>query len=190
MVAQLSAAIQDYFSMGNSAATTKIYKSGLHQYVTFCSKINQPPIPVSEDRLLLFVTHLVHQNLSYVTIQVYLSAVRYSRVTTSKSTATDTQITSQLHYVLDGIWKTCAMTHQPKERLPIIFHTMKCLYTVFSKHPTNYKDIMILAACCLAYFGLLRVGKFTTVSPDFFNQSINLLLLDVALDSRTSPMLV
>jgi len=74
-MSQLSAAAQTYFSMGISTVTKKAYRSGLQKYVSFCSQINQPPIPVSEDILLLFVTHLAQQNLSYATIQVYLSAV-------------------------------------------------------------------------------------------------------------------
>ena len=64
---------------------------------------------------------------------------------------------------------------------------MECLHGVLSNHPGNYKDIMIWAACCLAYFGLLRVSEFTTSSPDRFDSSTDLLLSDVALDNRTSP---
>ena len=64
---------------------------------------------------------------------------------------------------------------------------MEYLQGVLSNHPGNYKDIMIWAACCLAYFGLLRVSEFTTSSPDRFDSSTDLILLDVALDNRTSP---
>ena len=46
---------------------------------------------------------------------------------------------------------------------------------------------MIWAACCLTYFGFLRVSEFTTSSPDYFDSSTDLLLLDVALDYRVSP---
>ena len=46
---------------------------------------------------------------------------------------------------------------------------------------------MIWAACCLAYFGLLRVSEFTTSFLDCFNSSTDLLLSDVDLDSCTSP---
>ena len=63
---------------------------------------------------------------------------------------------------------------------------MEHLRIVLSKHPGNYKDIMIWVACCLAYFGLLRVSEFTTSSPDHFNSSTDLLLSDVALDNRAS----
>jgi len=46
---------------------------------------------------------------------------------------------------------------------------------------------MIWAACCLAYFGLLRVSEFTTSPPTHFDPLIDLLLSDVALDNRMSP---
>ena len=185
MISQLSTAAQVYFNLGISAATRKAYAAGLHKYITFCKEINQQPIPFcEEDTLLLFATHLAQQKLSYSTIQVYLSAVRYSHITTRGST---TRRTPKLNYVLKGIRKTCAINHQPRERLPITFPIMERLHTVLSRHPGNYKDIMIWAACCLAYFGLLRVSEFTTSSPDHFDSSIDLLLSDVALDNRTSP---
>jgi len=112
--------------MGISTATKKTYRSGLQKYVTFCSQINQPPIPVSEDTLLLFLTHLSQQNVSYATNQVYLSAVRYRSITTTESETSDTLITPQLRYVLKGIRKTCALTWQPRERLPITFSWKVC----------------------------------------------------------------
>ena len=45
---------------------------------------------------------------------------------------------------------------------------------------------MIWDACCLAYFGLLRVSEFTTSLPNHFDPSTDLLLSDVALDNRAS----
>ena len=82
-ISQLSAVVQAHFNLGILTATRKSYTTGLCKYNTFCREINQPPIPVCEDSLLLFVTNLAQQDLSYVTIQVYLSAVRYSHITTS-----------------------------------------------------------------------------------------------------------
>ena len=79
------------------------------------------------------------------------------------------------------------MTHQPREWELITFQIMEYLHIVLSKHPGNYKDIMIWAACCLSYFGLLRVSEFTTSSPDYFDSSTDLLLSNVALDNHVSP---
>ena len=98
--------------------------------------------------------------------------------------------TPRSHYILKGIRKSCAITHEPRERLLITFPIMVHLHVVFSKHTSNYRDVMIWAACCLAYFGLLRVSEFTTSSPDHFDPLTDLLLSDVALDNRASPTLV
>ena len=88
---RLSAAAQVYFNLGISTATRKAHTAGLRKYNTFCRVINQPPIPVCEDTLLLFITNLAQQDLSYAMIQVYVSAVRYSYITTSESTTLRTQ---------------------------------------------------------------------------------------------------
>jgi len=67
---------------------------------------------------------------------------------------------------------------------------MKGLHTVFSTQRNDYRDVMLWAACCLAYFSLLRVSEFNIASPDSFNRSTDLLLSDAALDSHASPTLV
>ena len=144
-------------------------------------------MPVCEDTLMLFVTYLAQQNPSYATIQVYLSAVRYSGITTAKYT---TLRTPRLNYVLKGICRECAANHQPREQQPITFPIMERLHMVLLQHPGNYNNIMIWAACCLPYFGLLQVSEFTTPSPDCFDPTTDLLLSDVAVDSCNSPTTV
>ena len=111
-MSQMSVAAQAYFNLGISTATRKAYTAGLRKYTAFCSEMNRPPMPVCEDTLVLFVTYLAQQNLSYATIQVYLSAVRYSWITTTKSA---TEQTPRLNYVLKGIRKECTVNHPPRE---------------------------------------------------------------------------
>ena len=67
---------------------------------------------------------------------------------------------------------------------------MAHLHAAFSKHLSNYRDVMIWAASCLVYFRLFRVREFTTLSPDHFDPSMDLLLLDVALDNWESAALI
>jgi len=104
---------------------------------------------------------------------MYLSAVRYCHITAGETPTLPTLMTPQLNYVLKGIRKTCAINQQPQERQPITFPIMECLHMVLSKHPQKYEDVMIWAACCIAYFGLLRVSEFTTSSSDRFLLILN-----------------
>jgi len=74
-----------YFNLGISTATRKAYETGLHKYINFCTEINLQSLPVCEDTLLFSATHLAQQNLSYATIQVYLSAVRHNHIKVGES---------------------------------------------------------------------------------------------------------
>ena len=186
----MRASAQQYFNQGISAATRKAYTTGLKKYSTFCSQTKLQPVPATEDTLILFVTHLAQQNLSYGTIQVYLSAVRYYHIANQEYSISTTSTTPRMTQVLKGIRKSQALVQTRRDRQPITFPIMQRLQSVFVKYPSTYFNTMIWAACCLAYFGLLRVSEFTTQSPDYINHSRDLLLADVALDSHTSPQMV
>jgi len=84
--------------------------AGLRQYTTFCNYASVPFTPLSEDTLMLFATYLAQQDLSYATIQVYLSAVMYGCTTAGDPIPA---ITPRLRYILKGIRKSCAITYQP-----------------------------------------------------------------------------
>ena len=99
-------------------------------------------------------------------------------------------MTPRMTQVLKGIRKSQALVQTRRDRQPITFPIMQRLQPVFVKYPSSYFNAMIWAACCSAYFGLLRVSEFTTLSPDHTNPSRDLLLSDVALDSHTSPQMV
>ena len=186
-VSQLGAAAQNYLDLGISTSTRKAYQAGLRKYTTFCMDTYHKLAPVSEDTLLLFATYLAQQHLSYATILVYMSAVKHSHITMGKSLPT---VTPRLNYVLKGIRRSSAITYQPRERLPITFPIMARLHTVFTRNPGDFTGVMIWAACCLAYFGLLRVSEFTSSSPILVDPLRDLLLTDVAVDSRASPSII
>jgi len=149
-----------------SPATTKAYTAGMRKYINFCSEASLQLTPVSENTLMLFATYLAEQNLSYPTIRVYLSAIRYNCTTTRESLPLTKP---RLNYILKGIRKSHAMIYQPREQLPITFSIMIRLHQTFTNSSGNYGDVMIWAACCLAYFGLLRVSELTSSAHDHFD---------------------
>ena len=175
----MKATAKYYFDLGISAATRKAYTVGLRRYFTFCSKTKLKQIPALEDTLLLFITHLTQQNLSFGTIQVYLSAVRYYHMANHEDAKLASDRTPRLTQVLKGIRKSNALTHTRHDKQPITFPIMHQLQPLFTKHPSCYPNIMIWAAFCCAHFGLLRISELTA-----------LLLSDVAVDSHTFPQMV
>ena len=104
----LHAAAQTYFNLGISAATRKAYATSLQKYVTFCSRAKLQATPTSRDTLLLFVTHLTQQRLSHATVQVYLSAIRYSHIANREYSKFPT-MSLQMSQVLKGICKITSL---------------------------------------------------------------------------------
>ena len=46
---------------------------------------------------------------------------------------------------------------------------------------------MLWAACCLAFFGFLRVSEFTTPTLTDYDPSVHLSLQDISVDNRDNP---
>ena len=125
------------------------------------------------------------RNLSLSTIKVYVSAIRNLHVATGKHTHFSSQLTPRVQQVLTGIQRDQASTLEPRTRLPITIDLMRQLQTLFSRKPHNYHYIMLWAACCTAFFGLLRCGEFTTQGP--YDPQVHLSFKDLAVDNKRSP---
>ena len=69
-----------YYSAGTSSTTQQSYLAGQKCYITFYSQAKLIPIPTTEATLLLFVTQLANQNLTYSTIKVYFAAVHSAHI--------------------------------------------------------------------------------------------------------------
>ena len=166
------------------------YAAGKKRYIYFCDKSLISPIPSSESTLILFVSHLAVESISHTTIKVYLSAIRHMHVVAGLHDVFNKQLTPRLQLVLRGIKKSQALTTLPRARLPITLQIMQSIQQILSNQPHSYRNIMLWAACCLAFFGFLRVSEFTIPSQDAYDPSVHLSLQDISVDSRDNPSLL
>ena len=58
------------------------------------------------------------------------------------------------------------------------------------RNPTKYNNILLWAACCLAFFGFLRCGEFTVPNQAGYDSGAHLSIDDVSADSRSSPTMI
>lgn len=108
-------------------------------------------MPTSESTFLLFVAHLTILNLAHATIKVYLSAVRHMHVTARQHTIFTQQLTPHLQQVLKGIQKTQSATQPSRVHLSITLSIMQNMKHLLLQNPSSYDNVLIWAACCLAF---------------------------------------
>ena len=170
---------------GIARSTQAVYRSGWKRYSKFCQEHSQPPLPLSEHTLCQF-TAVMSQEVTWKTIRIYLSALRFFQI---RARLPDPSLFSfpRLTYVLKGIHRLTP-DHQRKHRLPITLHLLRTLHRVWSIPPMQYNYVMLWAACCLGFFGVLRAGEFTCAAAETTDPPLS--PSDVSVDSRDSPQLV
>ena len=102
----------------------------------------------------------------------------------------NTQSTPRLGQVLQGIKRYQACSRSPTVRLPITIQIMRSLKAVLARDPKDYQNIMMWAACCVAFFGCLRCSEFTAPNRTSYDPTIHLSYSDVVVDSKISPSMV
>ena len=140
--------------------------------------------------MLMFVSHLAQQGLSHQSIKVYLSAVRNLHVSMGLHEEFSKQLTPRLELVLKGIKKEKAKVAPPAGRLPVTIEIMKRIKTVLDCNTAHYDNVLLWAACCLAFFGFLRCGEFTVPSQTEYDPDTHLSLTDIALDNKFNPSII
>ena len=120
------------------------------------------PLPLQLATLLRFVAHLANQGVTYASLRVYLSGLRFVQIASGYP---DPQLDASplLHYVLRRVHRS--QTSPTNHRLPVTPEVLQKLHTCWSQ-PGDYslEDRTVLwAACCLVFFGFLRLGESSWV---------------------------
>ena len=68
------------FEAGLADTTKRTYRSGEERYLRFCEAAGNPPFPVREEIIILFISQLHVEGLAPGTRKSYLAAVRYEQI--------------------------------------------------------------------------------------------------------------
>ena len=153
-------------------STASTYKAGLDSYILFCRQIAQPPFPVTEDRLIYFVTSARHR-LAFKTIKVYLAAVQYQSAVLGFPLTIASMV--RIQYVLKGIRRLQGSEFTRLLRPQITIEHLKTLQRYFKTSVSPQVDgDMMSAAALLAFFGLLRASEYLADTPRSYDRLCNL----------------
>ena len=185
-VSAVDSAVRGFFAQSLAPATRTVYRSATNRYFTFCRQFNFSPLPLTQESVSRFVASLAQSGVSYQTIRIYLSGIRFTQIASGLPDP-HLELFPQLNYVLRGIHRTPRASPRHPRR-PITPSMMYTLFSEWSAAPRErqYDAAALWAACCIAFFGFLRAGEFTCPSWRAYS-SDRLSPRDVSVDSREAP---
>ena len=133
---QLHCSWQNYYCLGASPSTWKVYNAGLSRYQTFCKMANRSMFPASEDTSCCSPCTWL-QKAYWAPLSKYTSLlyVRTSHVAAGRYKEFSKQLTPRLQQVIKWIQKQQAITSPQRICRPISIEILKGLHSILSKHP-------------------------------------------------------
>ena len=125
--------------------------------------------PLNEEVLCLYATNLA-ESVSFKTLKLYLSAVKFQNIELGFSKMTQLQLT------LRGTKRTLGAHGSRKPHIPISIVTMRLLKRyIFRSKPTNHNKLIFWSVCILAFFGFLRSSEYVSTSTSNYSKDRTLL---------------
>ena len=163
-----------------TASTSRVYGSGLNQYLAFGREVGIPhPSPLQEFVLELFAA-LRGTRLSVATLRTYLAGLQHF----SCRFGFPTKVAGMhsLGFVLRGLQRSQADRFTRPPRRPITVTTLILLRAYIRRHFPARDAVMLLAAIFSAFFGLLRSAEYCSPSLRRFDPGVHLQYSDLTLD--------
>ena len=129
-------------------------------------------------------------NITFSTNKVYKSAIQHMHVTERCHEKFYTELIPRVQLALKDIQKSQATSQTQRTCLPITLKILESINGLLTEEPHLYNNILIWAACCLAFFGSLRVSEFTIPNHTSYDNECYLSLPDISVDNRDHPQLL
>ena len=173
-----------YLSQSLATSTFKLYQTAYKSYSTFCYHTNNSPAPITEYKLMLYVTSSA-SHLSFKSIKTYLAGIQFQSIIMQCPVHINQM--QQLYYLLWGIRRVQGNNYIRQPRHPITTTHLYQLRNFINLRITLHHDKLVYwAAVTLAFFGLLRSSEYTSTPTHSYNPNHTLLYNDITFAPNVS----
>ncbi len=96
----LESDVQRFLEAGIAQSTMKVYRAGWSRYQTFATQFTIDPIPITLEKVTLFIAHLGSQGLAASTIEAYLAGLRYFQIQANPACMAPSFHTSYINLII------------------------------------------------------------------------------------------
>lgn len=171
-------ALRQFLECRIAPLTRKAYSSGWRRYQSFISSYSLTLLPISPEKVALFVAYLGQQGLA-VTIEVYLAGLCYFNLLANSAEVSPSFHSPYLKLLLHGIQQATVSRKPSLVHLPITLGILAKIKSSLVVNPSGYDSILMWAAACTGFFGFLRTSEFLTPDNGPCNPWVHLVLAGV-----------
>ena len=118
-ITTVEAALEQFLDAGLASSTRKVYSAGWNRYLRFTRQFQLLPVPVSMEKVTLFVTFLGSQGLAVFTIESYLAALHHVRLMSDPYNISPSFHSPHMAVLLHRIRRSQSVQGPHRVRLPI-----------------------------------------------------------------------
>lgn len=147
-----------------SGESSSAYSTSWHKYQSFTASYSFALLPISPEKVALFVAYMGQQGLAVSTIEVYLAGLRYFILLANPGEASPSLHSPFLKLLLCGIHRASVSKQPSLVRLPITMGILAKIKSSLAARPSEYDSILLWAMDCTGFFAFLHTSEFLT--PD------------------------
>lgn len=173
------------FQQALAPVTRERYRRVWERYEAWCGELDEPPLPVTEEKAIGYVVTLACEGVKDSTVRHHLAGLRQAHLRAGLSAPSWGEM-ARLAQIRKGLSRYRAIQEDSgPSRYPVGWHHLEAMKAVWDSQGS--RGTMLWAAACLCFFGCLRAGEALAPEDGRFDPKAHLGWDDVSLEDAEKP---